>query len=77
MPEEVVADLGMAQVSDAGAIEEICARVVESNPKQAEQLRGGKLGLMGFFVGAVMKETKGSANPAMVNTALKKVLGLP
>ena len=44
---------------------------------QAEQLRGGKLGLMGFFVGQTMKETGGSANPAMVNAVIKRVLGLP
>jgi aspartyl-tRNA(Asn)/glutamyl-tRNA(Gln) amidotransferase subunit B len=50
--------------------------LVARNPKQADQLRGGKLGLMGFFVGQVMKETKGSANPQAVNDALKKVLGL-
>jgi aspartyl-tRNA(Asn)/glutamyl-tRNA(Gln) amidotransferase subunit B len=75
-PADVVAELGIEQVTDAGAIEEIVRRIVEQNPKQAEQLRSGKLGLMGFFVGAVMKETKGSANPQVVNAALKKVIGL-
>jgi aspartyl-tRNA(Asn)/glutamyl-tRNA(Gln) amidotransferase subunit B len=76
-PEDVVADLGMRQVSDASAIEAACKRVVEANPKQAEQLRGGKTALLGFFVGQVMKETRGSANPQMVNEALKRILGLP
>jgi aspartyl-tRNA(Asn)/glutamyl-tRNA(Gln) amidotransferase subunit B len=76
-PSDVVAELGLAQVSDAGAIEAIVQRVVEASPKQVEQLKGGKLGVLGFFVGQVMKETKGSANPQMVNEALKKVLGLP
>jgi aspartyl-tRNA(Asn)/glutamyl-tRNA(Gln) amidotransferase subunit B len=75
-PTDVVAELGIEQVTDAGAIEEIVLRIVEKNPKQAEQLRSGKLGLVGFFVGQVMKETKGSANPQVVNDALKKVLGL-
>jgi aspartyl-tRNA(Asn)/glutamyl-tRNA(Gln) amidotransferase subunit B len=75
-PADVVAELGIEQVTDAGAIEEIVRRIVEASPKQAEQLRSGKLGLMGFFVGQVMKETKGSANPQIVNDALKKVLGL-
>jgi aspartyl-tRNA(Asn)/glutamyl-tRNA(Gln) amidotransferase subunit B len=75
-PADVVAELGILQVTDAGAIEEIVRRVVEGSPKQAEQLRSGKLGLMGFFVGQVMKETKGSANPQVVNEALKKALGL-
>jgi aspartyl-tRNA(Asn)/glutamyl-tRNA(Gln) amidotransferase subunit B len=75
-PSDVVAELGIEQVSDAGAIEQIVRRVVEANPKQAEQLLAGKLNLMGFFVGQVMKETKGSANPQMVNDAVKKVLGM-
>jgi aspartyl-tRNA(Asn)/glutamyl-tRNA(Gln) amidotransferase subunit B len=75
-PGDVVAELGMAQVTDAGAIEEIVQRVADANPKAAADLKGGKVGLMGFFVGQVMKETKGSANPQVVNDAVKKVLGL-
>jgi len=76
MPEDVVAELGMQQVSDASAIEEVCRRVVEQNPKQAEQLRAGKTALLGFFVGQVMKETKGSANPQLVNDVLRRLLGI-
>jgi aspartyl-tRNA(Asn)/glutamyl-tRNA(Gln) amidotransferase subunit B len=76
-PREVVEELGIQQVSDSGAIEAICQQVVERNPKQAEQLRSGKTAVMGFFVGQVMKETKGSANPQLVNDALKRILGLP
>ena len=76
-PADVVRDLGMQQVSDAGALEPIVRRIVEANAKQAEQLRGGKTGLMGYFVGQVMKETKGSANPQLVNELLKKIIGLP
>jgi len=75
-PEDVVAELGMQQVSDASAIEEVCRRVVEQNPKQAEQLRAGKTALLGFFVGQVMKETKGSANPKLVNDVLRRLLGI-
>jgi aspartyl-tRNA(Asn)/glutamyl-tRNA(Gln) amidotransferase subunit B len=75
-PADVVAELGMAQVSDAGAIEEIVRRVVAAYPKQAADLQGGKLGLMGFFVGQVMKETKGSGNPQVVNETLRRVLGV-
>jgi aspartyl-tRNA(Asn)/glutamyl-tRNA(Gln) amidotransferase subunit B len=75
-PSDIVAELGMEQVTDVGQIEEIVRRIVDANPKQAESIRGGKMGVMGFFVGQVMKETKGSANPAAVNDALKKVLGL-
>jgi aspartyl-tRNA(Asn)/glutamyl-tRNA(Gln) amidotransferase subunit B len=74
MPADVVAELGMQQVSDSGAIEAVCRRVIADNPKQAAELRGGKASLMGFFVGKVMKETGGSANPRLVNEALKKIL---
>jgi aspartyl-tRNA(Asn)/glutamyl-tRNA(Gln) amidotransferase subunit B len=73
--EEIVAELGIAQVNDASALEPIVARIVGANPKQAEQLRAGKTGLMGYFVGQVMKETNGSANPQLVNELLKKALG--
>ncbi len=76
MPADVVKDLGMAQVSDAGAIEAVCRKVVEANPKQAEALRNGKTGVLGFFVGQVMKETKGSANPSLVNEAIKRIVGV-
>jgi aspartyl-tRNA(Asn)/glutamyl-tRNA(Gln) amidotransferase subunit B len=71
----LVADLGMAQVSDPAAIEEVCAKVIADNPKQASLLRAGKVALFGFFVGAVMKATKGSANPQLVNDTLKRLLG--
>jgi aspartyl-tRNA(Asn)/glutamyl-tRNA(Gln) amidotransferase subunit B len=73
-PAEVVKELGIAQVSDEGAIEAVCKRVVEANPKQVEQLKAGKASLMGFFVGLVMKETRGSANPKLVNDVLKQLL---
>jgi aspartyl-tRNA(Asn)/glutamyl-tRNA(Gln) amidotransferase subunit B len=76
MPSEIVRELGMAQVSDASALEPVVRKVIEAHAKQAEQLRGGKAGLMGFFVGQVMKETKGSANPQLVNDLLKKLLGI-
>jgi aspartyl-tRNA(Asn)/glutamyl-tRNA(Gln) amidotransferase subunit B len=71
----LVAELGMAQVTDPKAIEEVCAKVIADNPKQAEQLRGGKTMLFGFFVGQVMKATRGSANPQLVNDTLKRLLG--
>ncbi len=71
----LVSELGMAQVSDPKAIEEICAKVIADNSKQAEQLRAGKVALFGFFVGQVMKVTRGSANPQLVNDTLKRLLG--
>jgi aspartyl-tRNA(Asn)/glutamyl-tRNA(Gln) amidotransferase subunit B len=75
-PDAVIENLGMQQVSDPGAIEAIIGQVIERSPKQAEQLRAGKISLVGFFVGQVMKETKGAANPQLVNDLLKKRLGL-
>jgi aspartyl-tRNA(Asn)/glutamyl-tRNA(Gln) amidotransferase subunit B len=76
-PAAIVKERGMAQVSDEGAIEAVVRRVVDANPSQVAQLRAGKSALLGFFVGAVMKETKGSANPKLVNEILRRVLGLP
>jgi len=75
-PEDLVKELGMSQVTDVKAIEAVCEKVIAANPKQAEGIKGGKMGLMGFFVGQVMKETGGSANPALVNETLKRLLGV-
>ena len=65
----------MAQVSDPKAIEEACAKVIADNAKQAEQLRAGKTTLFGFFVGQVMKATRGQANAAVVQVAIRERLG--
>jgi aspartyl-tRNA(Asn)/glutamyl-tRNA(Gln) amidotransferase subunit B len=75
-PADVVASLGIQQVTDAGALEAVCRRVIEQSPKQAEQLRAGNAKLLGYFVGQVMKETKGAGNPQLVNDLMKKILGL-
>jgi aspartyl-tRNA(Asn)/glutamyl-tRNA(Gln) amidotransferase subunit B len=74
-PAEVVKAKGLAQVSDAGALEAAVDAVLARNPGEVEKYRGGKKNLMGFFVGQVMKETKGKGNPAVVNTLLKQKLG--
>jgi aspartyl-tRNA(Asn)/glutamyl-tRNA(Gln) amidotransferase subunit B len=63
------------QITDTAAIEKIIDEVIAANPKQLEQYRAGKTTVMGFFVGQVMKASKGQANPAMVNELLKKKLG--
>jgi aspartyl-tRNA(Asn)/glutamyl-tRNA(Gln) amidotransferase subunit B len=75
-PAVVVAELGMRQESDEDAIEGLCRLLIARNPKQADQLRAGKTSLLGFFVGQAMKETKGSANPQLVNDVLKRLLSL-
>lgn len=72
---EIVEKKGLSQISDEGAIKEVCQRVVDANPEQLEKYRGGKVQLLGFFVGQVMKETKGRANPKTVNDLMKEILG--
>jgi aspartyl-tRNA(Asn)/glutamyl-tRNA(Gln) amidotransferase subunit B len=62
------------QVTDSAAIEKIVDEVIAASPKQLEQYRGGKTTLLGFFVGQVMKASKGQASPEMVNNLLKKKL---
>jgi aspartyl-tRNA(Asn)/glutamyl-tRNA(Gln) amidotransferase subunit B len=73
-PAEVVAESGLVQMSDPAELEAICKRIVEANPKQVASYRAGKTALLGFFVGQVMKETKGSANPGVVNEILGRLL---
>ncbi len=65
---------GLKQVTDTGAIEKLVDEVIAANPGQVEAYRGGKDKLFGFFVGQVMKVSKGKANPAQVNDLLKKKL---
>ncbi|MDH5444069.1 MAG: Asp-tRNA(Asn)/Glu-tRNA(Gln) amidotransferase subunit GatB [Gammaproteobacteria bacterium] len=67
---------GLKQITDTGAIEAVLDEIIAANPAQVEQLKGGKDKLMGFFVGQVMKQTGGKANPGQVNQLLKKKLGL-
>jgi aspartyl-tRNA(Asn)/glutamyl-tRNA(Gln) amidotransferase subunit B len=73
-PAKIVEEKGLVQVTDTGAIEKIIDEVLAANPAQAEDYRSGKDKLFGFFVGQVMKASKGKANPAMVNELLLKKL---
>jgi aspartyl-tRNA(Asn)/glutamyl-tRNA(Gln) amidotransferase subunit B len=70
----VIEEQGLAQVSDAGEIEKIVTDVLASNPEQLAAYRGGKEALFGFFVGQVMKVSKGKANPKIVNELLREKL---
>ena len=70
----VVEEKGLVQVSDTGEIDRVIDDVIAANPKQLEQYRGGKETLFGFFVGQVMKASKGKANPKIVNERLKEKL---
>lgn len=74
-PEKIVEEKGLKQVTDSGAIEAIVEKVIAANPANVEAYRGGKTGLMGWFVGQVMKESQGKANPGMVNSLLQEKLG--
>jgi len=62
-------------LADASELDPIIERIIEANPGQAEQFRSGKEGLLGFFVGQVMKETGGKADPRVVNERVRKKLG--
>ena len=70
----IVEDKGLKQVSDSGAIEAMIDEVIAANGDKVEEYRGGKDKLFGFFVGQVMKASKGQANPGMVNQLLRAKL---
>jgi len=70
----IIAARGLKQVTDTGAIEQIIDEVLAANPAQVEEYRSGKEKVFGFFVGQVMKASRGKANPAAVNELLKKKL---
>ncbi len=70
----IVDKKGLAQVTDSAALEAEVAKVLEANPKQVEQYRSGNKKVLGFFVGQIMKATRGAANPQLVNEILLKEL---
>jgi aspartyl-tRNA(Asn)/glutamyl-tRNA(Gln) amidotransferase subunit B len=73
-PDEIVEAEGLRQVTDTGAVEAIVRSVVDANPTQVNGYRSGKLGLKGFLVGQVMKQSGGKANPGLVNELLDRIL---
>ncbi len=72
--EEIIAAEGLSQIQDSGEIEPICRRIIESNAASAEKYRAGNEGVFKFFVGQVMRETRGQANPQLVHEILKRLL---
>ena len=74
-PAAIVEERGMQQVSDTGAIEAVVDEVLAANPDKVEQYRGGKTGLIGFFVGQCMKAMRGQGNPKVISELLTKKLG--
>lgn len=74
MPADYVKEKGLAQISDSAALEASIDEILASNPDEVAAYRGGKTKLMSFFVGQVMRATKGKANPALVNKLLLQKL---
>ncbi|MCD4673808.1 MAG: Asp-tRNA(Asn)/Glu-tRNA(Gln) amidotransferase subunit GatB [Anaerolineaceae bacterium] len=73
-PAEIVEAEGLAQVSDDSAIREICQKIIDSNPAEVESCRSGKESLIGWFVGQVMREMRGKADPQMARQILSELL---
>jgi aspartyl-tRNA(Asn)/glutamyl-tRNA(Gln) amidotransferase subunit B len=71
----LVSEKGLAQITDADLIAKVAREIIAANPKQVEQYRGGKTATLGWFVGQVMKATRGQANPQVLQELLKKELG--
>ncbi len=72
---EIVKEKGLTQISDSSTLERLIDEVLEKNPAQVEEYRGGKEKVFGYLVGQAMKATRGQGNPALVNELLKKKLG--
>jgi aspartyl-tRNA(Asn)/glutamyl-tRNA(Gln) amidotransferase subunit B len=72
--DEIIEARGLRQITDSSAIEAVVDKVIEANPGQVAEYKAGKEKLIGFFVGQVMKETRGQANPGQVNQILKDKL---
>jgi aspartyl-tRNA(Asn)/glutamyl-tRNA(Gln) amidotransferase subunit B len=73
-PQQVISEKGLKQITDAAELEKIVRETIAANPKIYEQYRGGKKATFGFFVGQVMKATRGQANPQLVNQILRNIL---
>ena len=73
-PQEVISEKGLKQITNTAEIEKIIRNIIAANQKTYEQYRNGKKATFGFFVGQVMKATKGQANPQLVNELLKSIL---
>ena len=73
-PEKIVEEKGLKQVTDTGAIEALVEEVIASNPDNVAAYKNGKTNLAGWFVGQVIKQSQGKANPAMVNKLVREKL---
>ncbi|MFY9399442.1 MAG: Asp-tRNA(Asn)/Glu-tRNA(Gln) amidotransferase subunit GatB [Desulfomonilia bacterium] len=73
-PDEIVSRRGLGQISDRGRLAALAREIIEKHPAEAEKYRAGKAGLLGFFVGQLMKATRGEANPKLANQIMKELL---
>ncbi len=73
-PQQIVEEEGLAKVSDQDAIRTVCAEVLAEAPDQVKNYQGGKVGLMGWFVGQVMKKSRGKADPQVAKAILEELL---
>jgi aspartyl-tRNA(Asn)/glutamyl-tRNA(Gln) amidotransferase subunit B len=73
-PKDIIKEKGLVQITDPKEIEAVIDDIIKKNPKEVTDFRAGKEKLLKFFVGQVMKETKGKANPQLVNELLEKKL---
>ncbi len=72
--EEIVSSRGVGQISDEETLKTVASRIIDANPDEARKYRSGKTGLLGFFVGQVMKATQGEANPKLASRIVKELL---
>lgn len=75
LPETIIEEKGLKQVSDTSAIEDFCKQAIQALPQAAEDVKNGEMKAIGALVGHVMKLSKGQANPQLVNQTLQKLLG--
>jgi len=73
-PAQIVEEEGLAKVSDEGAIRAVCAEVIDENPDQVATYKDGKTSIVGWFVGQVMKKSRGKADPQLARTTLEELL---
>lgn len=71
---QIVKEKGLVQITDTDALEDVVLKIISGHPREAEAYQNGKTKLLGFFVGQVMKQTRGQANPKLVNEILKQKL---
>ena len=75
-PEDIVKERGLKQITSAETIEPIVDEIINENPNQVAQVKGGNVKAIGWFVGQIMKKTRGAANPSLANKILRQKLDI-